>query len=208
MDEVTAAMSSLSLHPDARILNILKEGRWVYTDASFAGYYSGDVHCPIKILEISFMFKKLPMHLPLTFLVHKPSCQVPKDKITELQRRIYNVTGLNERQGNYSFEYVANMFKDLCVATDTQYVFLNEDEMEEAVVTLCQYAKGNFTPVIINLAKERILRDEHSLRIKPDFNACRQHDPMRSDAKWLCVQARVQFIFNCLNSYAWNGQYF
>lgn len=206
MNQLSVDMAACSITNHNRVRDILRGGDWVFVDCSFAGMESPDDECPIQIVEISFMFKKLPTLMPFTFVVHKPNYQ--NLGFGMLMKRFYELTGINYKNGTYTFEYVSNMFKDLCTASGTRFVFVKDRRMEETATALCQFAKGGFVPVIVNLEKEKILQHElKKTTIKPDFTACKQHDQLSLNNKWYCTQAWTQFVFNLLNAYVWRDMY-
>jgi len=199
---LTAHMSSLTLHEDGPALPIILRGcRWAYLECSFAGFESPDPLCPFQLIEVSFLFKNLKTQFPFTFVVQKKNLLSVREG--ELERRIFQKHGINPKSGNYSFEYVAQIFRDMCVASDTQFVFVKDARVEAAVLAMCQLATGYCFPKIINLDKISSLTKHLSAHVQPDFKSCRQHDLMSCNSKWYCAQARVQYIFNILDRSVW-----
>jgi len=199
---LAARMSGLALQEDAPALKSILRGRqWAYIECSFAGFESPDPLCPFQLIEVSFLLKNLKTQLPFTYVVQK-SILWPLSE-GELARRIFQKHGISTKSGNFSFEYVAQMFRDMCVATETHFIFVKDAMVEAAVLAMFQLATGSWFPQIINLEKFKFLSKQLTEHVQPDFSSCRQHDVMTSNSKWYCAQARVQYIFNVLDRLVW-----
>ena len=85
-----------------------------------------------------------------------PLSETAVDMENELTRRVLEITAMKVGGGQYSFEYVGQMFVDLCLSSNTKYVIVKNYVVEQAVWLFCAQASNSFVPNVINLLQRNI----------------------------------------------------